>query len=163
MTWTMKVGEGSLDVMLTQGMRGTEWTQLRDAILQRPTLALRVTFLVPPGPADAGDVQALDDLIRILRARGVEAVRRVSGPPPVPPVPAEPWIVSMLPDRSLLVDLRTGVDDPGWIELSDAIIQELPSVHRLRFVAPELSPGEEQRLGTLVTLLERLGLEVERR
>jgi hypothetical protein len=73
-----------------------------------------------------------------------------------------PWVLSIVPHRSLQVDVRPGVDEAQWDELLDAIIRELPGVDRVRFRAPELTPGEEELLNTLLIVLEKRGLDVER-
>ena len=71
------------------------------------------------------------------------------------------WIMSTLPDRSLQVDVRPGVEDAEWDELLEAITRQLPGVDRVRFVAPDLTPGEEELLNTLLIALEKRGLDVE--
>jgi hypothetical protein len=73
-----------------------------------------------------------------------------------------PWVLSIVPHRSLQVDVRPGVEEAQWDELLDVIVRELPGVDRVRFRVPELSPGEEELLSTLLTVLEKRGLDVER-
>jgi hypothetical protein len=73
-----------------------------------------------------------------------------------------PWVLTIVPHRSLQVDVRPGVDELQWEELLDAIIRELPGVDRVRFRAPGLTPGEEELLTALLIVLEKRGLDVER-
>ena len=72
-----------------------------------------------------------------------------------------PWVMSTLPDRSLQVDVHGTVDEAQWDALLDAIIEKLPDIDRVRFVAAELNPGEEELLNALLMVLERRGLDVE--
>ena len=65
--------------------------------------------------------------------------------------------------RQLRVDLRPGVQGEEWDELLAAIVGELPNVDRVRFLVPQLSASQEQLLATLVQVLEKRGLKVERR
>jgi hypothetical protein len=80
MPWTMTTTDGHLDVELAEGMRGPEWPELLEAI-QELTAVDRVRFLLPPGPEDQGYVQPINDLIRILTARGVDVDRRTEPEP----------------------------------------------------------------------------------
>jgi hypothetical protein len=72
-----------------------------------------------------------------------------------------PWVMSISTDRVLQVDLDSGVERTQWEELLDAIIQELPDVDRVRFIAPGLTQGEEELLNTLLMVLERGDVDVE--
>jgi hypothetical protein len=72
-----------------------------------------------------------------------------------------PWVMSVLPGPVLQVDLNSGVDVAKWDALLDAIIGELPDVVRVRFIAPDLTPGEEERLNSLLMVLEKRRLDVE--
>jgi hypothetical protein len=65
--------------------------------------------------------------------------------------------------RTLRVDLRPGVEGEEWDELLAAIVGELPNVDRVRFLVPDLSASQQQLLDTLVQVLEKRGLKVERR
>jgi hypothetical protein len=68
-----------LDVDLTRGMRAHEWVELMEAIFQRLTVVDRVMFLLPWGFESEGHVQPLDNLIRVLTARGLNVERRHLG------------------------------------------------------------------------------------
>jgi hypothetical protein len=68
-----------LDVDLAQGMRAHEWARLLEAITQELTVVDRVMFLLPWGFEVPGQVQALDDLVRVLTTRGVDVERRHVG------------------------------------------------------------------------------------
>jgi hypothetical protein len=81
MPWTMTTTDGSLDVKLAEGMRGPEWPELLEAIIQELTAVDRVRFTLPPEPEDPGYVQPINDLIRILTARGVDVDRRTEPEP----------------------------------------------------------------------------------
>jgi pyridoxine 5'-phosphate synthase PdxJ len=72
-----------------------------------------------------------------------------------------PWDMSIVPDRVLQVDLDSGVDVATWDALLAAIIGELPNVVGVRFIAPDLTPGEEELLNSLLMVLEKQGLDVE--
>ena len=72
-----------------------------------------------------------------------------------------PWAMSISTDRVLQVDLDSGVERTQWEELLDVIIEELPNVDRVRFIAPGLTPGEEELLNTLLMVLERGDVDVE--
>lgn len=74
-----------------------------------------------------------------------------------------PWTMSVRWRRQLRVDLRPGVEGEEWDELLAAIVGELPKVDRVRFLVPELTRTQEQLLSTLVQVLEKRGLIVERR
>lgn len=74
-----------------------------------------------------------------------------------------PWIMSVRWRRQLRVDLRPGVQGEEWDELLAAIVGELPNVDRVRFLVPEMSASQQQLLDTLVQVLEKRGLTVERR
>jgi hypothetical protein len=77
----MTTADRQLDVEITEGMRGPEWPDLLDAIVQQLTAVDRVTFTLPPGPEDPGFVQPINDLLRILTARGVKVERRTEPEP----------------------------------------------------------------------------------
>jgi hypothetical protein len=80
MPWTLTVtNQRQLDVDLTAGMRAQEWAELTEAMLHELTVMDRVMFLLPWGFEDQGHVQPLDDLIRVLTARGVNVERRHLG------------------------------------------------------------------------------------
>ncbi len=81
MPWTMTATDGCLDVHLAEGMQGPEWPELLEATIQELTAVDRVRFTLPPGPADPGYVQPVNDLIRILTARGVAVDRRTHPEP----------------------------------------------------------------------------------
>jgi hypothetical protein len=65
--------------------------------------------------------------------------------------------------RTLRVDLRPGVEGEEWDELLAAIVGELPRVDRVRFLVRELSDSQARLLDTLVQVLEKRGLTVQRR
>ncbi len=77
----MTTTDGCLDVNLAEGMRGPEWPDLLEAIVQELTAVDRVRFTLPPGPEERGYVQPINDLIRILTARGVNVDRRTEPEP----------------------------------------------------------------------------------
>jgi hypothetical protein len=77
----MTTTDGYLDVKLAEGMRGPEWPALLEAIIQELTAVDRVRFTLPPEPEDPGYVQPINDLIRILTARGVDVDRRTEPEP----------------------------------------------------------------------------------
>ena len=78
MPWTTTVTDGCLDVHLAEGTQGPEWPELLEAIIQELTAVDRVRFTLPE---DEGYVQPIDDLIRILSARGVDVGRRTEPEP----------------------------------------------------------------------------------
>jgi hypothetical protein len=77
----MTTTDGHLDVNLAEGMRGPEWPELLEAIIRELTAVDRVRFTLPPGPKNEGNVQPINDLIRILTARGVDVERRTEPEP----------------------------------------------------------------------------------
>jgi hypothetical protein len=81
MPWTITTADGHLDVELAEGMRGPEWPELLEAIVQQLSAVDGVRFTLPPGPEDQGYVQPINDLIRILTARGVDVDRRTEPEP----------------------------------------------------------------------------------
>lgn len=85
----MTIRHGTLEVGFAEGMSGPEWGQLLEAILQDLPVVRRVRFLLPGGP-EASHVQPLDDLIRVLTARGVDVERRDVGPPRSTDPPSPP-------------------------------------------------------------------------
>jgi hypothetical protein len=76
MPWVMSIYKRRLEVDLGPGVRGKEWEQLLDAILQELVVVDRVMFLVPRGFGSGPQAQHLDGLVRILTARGVDVERR---------------------------------------------------------------------------------------
>jgi hypothetical protein len=75
-----------------------------------------------------------------------------------------PWIMDIRL-RELIVNLSPGVEGDAWDELLDHIIQELLNVDRVRLEVPaDYEFGEQgQLLDTLVHVLTRRGVDVERR
>jgi hypothetical protein len=75
-----------------------------------------------------------------------------------------PWIMDIR-ERELVVNLSPGVDAGEWDRLIDAIIQELSNVDRVRLEVPaDYEFGNErQLLDTVVHVLTRGGVDVERR
>jgi hypothetical protein len=74
-----------------------------------------------------------------------------------------PWNPPVRSDRELRVDLRPGVQGEEWERLMDAILLELPNVDRVVFLVPGLTTVQEETLDTLVQVLTKRGVHVERR
>jgi hypothetical protein len=74
-----------------------------------------------------------------------------------------PWNQPIRSDRELRVDLRPGVQGEEWERLMDAILLELPNVDRVVFLVPGLTAVQEETLDTLVHVLTKRGVHVERR